>query len=98
MKRPVELWEIPGPILGRYIKLALDRARCEWDQGGRLWFAEIPGFQGVWADAASQEECRKVLGEVLTDWLSHKLRDSDDDIPVLDGIDLLAGINPQTPA
>ncbi len=88
--RSIELWEVPGPLLERYLKLALDRATFEWDEAGRFWFSEIPGFQGVWANAASQEECRKVLAEVLTDWLSHKLRDGDEDVPVLDGINLPA--------
>lgn len=91
MHRPAELWEIEQPRLDRYLKLALDRATFEWDEDGQFWFGQIPGFPGLWADAPSQEECRKVLVEVLTDWLSHKLRDADDDIPVLEGIDLLAG-------
>lgn len=90
--RSIELWELPVPTLERYLKLALDRAMFEWDDDGRFWFGEISGFQGVWAEAPSQEECRKILADVLTDWLSHKLRDGDDDIPILDGIDLLASV------
>ena len=90
MRRAVELWEIERAKLERYLKLALERATFEWDEEGRFWFSEIPGFPGVWGQAPSQEECRKILAEVLTDWLSHKLRDGDDDIPTIEGIDLLA--------
>lgn len=90
MTRPIELWELEQGVLERYVKLAIDRATFAWDEEGRFWFGEISGFAGVWADAPSREECRKVLAEVLTDWLSHKLRDADDDIPVIEGINLLA--------
>jgi hypothetical protein len=27
----------------------------------RSWFAEIPGFEGVWANGATVEECRQEL-------------------------------------
>lgn len=94
MKRPIELWEVEQATLERYLKLAIDRPTFEWDEEGRFWFGEIPGFPGVWADAASQEACQKVLAEVLTDWLSHKLHDVDDDIPVIGGINLLAVARP----
>jgi predicted RNase H-like HicB family nuclease len=33
------------------------------------WFAEIPGFQGVWANAESVEATREELFEVLQEWL-----------------------------
>ena len=41
------------------------------------WFAEIPGFKGVWANGNSVEECRKELLDVLEEWLVIKLRDKD---------------------
>ena len=49
------------------------------------WFAEIPGFEGVWANGASVETCRKELIEVLEEWLILKLRDNDP-IPVVHGL------------
>jgi predicted RNase H-like HicB family nuclease len=52
------------------------------------FFGEVPGLQGVWADADTLEECRQELQEVLEDWLILKLRDNDNDIPVLGGISL----------
>ncbi len=34
-----------------------------------MYFGEIPDFQGVWAAEASLEGCRRVLQEVLAEWL-----------------------------
>jgi len=48
------------------------------------WFAEIPGFTGVWANAGSIEECRRELISVLEEWLILKLRDRDT-IPEVEG-------------
>ena len=42
------------------------------------YFGEIPGLQGVWANAKTLEECRRELQEVLEDWLIVKLRDGDE--------------------
>ena len=39
------------------------------------YFGEIPGIQGVWANAKNLESCRKELQEVLEDWLVLQLRD-----------------------
>jgi predicted RNase H-like HicB family nuclease len=52
-----------------------------------MYFGEIPGFQGVWASEASLEGCRRVLQEVLEEWLLLKLRD-DEEVPELEGITL----------
>ena len=49
------------------------------------WFAEIPGFKGVWANGDSIEECRKELIDVLEEWLVLKLRDKDPS-PTVDGL------------
>ncbi len=51
------------------------------------WFAEIPGFDGVWANAKTVEECRKELMEVLEEWLLLKIRDKDP-IPKVKGIEI----------
>lgn len=32
-------------------------------------FGSIPGFQGVWADAPTEHECRAELREVLEGWI-----------------------------
>ncbi len=51
------------------------------------WFAEIPGFEGVWANGNTVEKCRTELLEVLEEWLILKLRDKDP-IPKIKGIEL----------
>lgn len=42
------------------------------------YFGEIPGLFGVWSNEATLEECRKVLQEVLEEWLLLKLRDNEE--------------------
>jgi predicted RNase H-like HicB family nuclease len=56
------------------------------EEGG--YYGSIPGFDGVWADAASLEECRDELAEVLEEWLLFRLS-RQVPVPVLDGIDLV---------
>lgn len=48
------------------------------------WFADIPGFEGVWASGDTVEECRSELREVLEEWLVLKIRDNDP-LPVVGG-------------
>jgi predicted RNase H-like HicB family nuclease len=51
-------------MLTEYIQAAL--ARSEYKVlDDQTWFAEIPGFEGVWANAATVEACRSELCEVL---------------------------------
>ena len=55
-------------MLTAYIRAAMQRAQYKiFDDG--MYFGEIPGFQGVWASEASLEGCRRVLQEVLEEWL-----------------------------
>ncbi|HJW87549.1 MAG TPA: type II toxin-antitoxin system HicB family antitoxin [Candidatus Brocadiaceae bacterium] len=48
---------------------------------------KIPGFEGVWANGKTVEDCRKELVEVLEEWLILKLNDGDP-IPIVKGIKL----------
>jgi len=73
-------------MLLEYIQGAIEKAEYKKLDDG-TWFAEIPGFEGVWANGNSVEECRKELAEVLDEWLVLKLRDKDP-VPVVKGIDL----------
>ena len=73
-------------MLIEYINAAIEKAEYKKLDDGS-WFAEIPGFEGVWANAKSVEECRKELIEVLDEWLILKFKDNDD-VPVVKGIDL----------
>ena len=51
-----------------YGKKAIERAEYKKLVDGS-WFTEIPGFQGVWANGDSVEQCRNELVTVLEEWL-----------------------------
>ncbi|APC07357.1 type II toxin-antitoxin system HicB family antitoxin [Neomoorella thermoacetica] len=70
-----------------FIQAAMKEAVIERLEDG-TFFAEIPPCPGVWADGKDEKECLATLQEVLEDWLLFKLRDGDNDIPVLGGADL----------
>jgi predicted RNase H-like HicB family nuclease len=67
-------------MLTDYIAEAMARASYKILEDG-TYFGEIPSLHGVWSNEATLEECRKVLQEVLEEWLLLKLRD--DEIPPL---------------
>jgi len=69
-----------------YCEKAIEKAEYKKLEDS-TWFAEIPGFQGVWANGKTAEECRKDLITVLEEWLILKLRDQDP-IPEIDGLRL----------
>ena len=71
-------------MLSEYIQKALEKARYKVLDDG-TWFAEISDFEGVWANAATVEECRHELVEVLEEWLVLKIRDRDA-IPEIEGV------------
>jgi len=73
-------------MLFEYIQKALSKAEYKRLDDG-TWFAEIPGFEGVWANAGSVEECRRELQEVLEEWLLLKIRDRDS-IPAMEGVEI----------
>ena len=73
-------------MLLEYTQKALEKAEYKKLDDG-TWFAEIPGFEGVWANGITIEECRTELLEVSEEWLILKLRDNDP-IPEIEGINL----------
>jgi predicted RNase H-like HicB family nuclease len=73
-------------MITEYCQKALRRAQYRKLEDG-TWFAEIPGFTGVWANGESVEGCRIELIDVLEEWLILKLRDQDQ-IPQVDGVSL----------
>ncbi len=67
--------------------LAASRADTErLDDGG--WYAEVPGFPGVWAQEDSESEVIKQIETVVRDWTVLKILDKDRDLPVIGMIDL----------
>src|ERR1035437_1499123 len=74
-------------MVTKYLRTAMRGAKYELlEEGG--YYGSIPGFDGVWADAVSLEECRDELEEVLEEWLLFRLS-RQLPVPILDGIDLV---------
>jgi predicted RNase H-like HicB family nuclease len=61
-------------------------AHFELLENGRF-YGSIPGFQGVWSEGATLEECRDELVEALEGWMIVKLRGGED-VPIMDDIDI----------
>ena len=72
-----------------YIQGALRKAKYEVLEDDNSFYGEIPGFQGVWANADTLEDCREELREVLEGWLILRISWGLD-VPEVDGISLLA--------
>lgn len=73
-------------MIEKYIEAAIENAVYK-KLDNQSWFTEIPGFQGVWANAQSVEACRKELIEVLEEWILLKTRDKEL-LPIIQGIDI----------
>jgi predicted RNase H-like HicB family nuclease len=73
-------------MLAKYLDAVVKKAEYKQLEDSS-WFAEIPGYSGVWANAKNIEACRRELIEVLEEWILLKTRDHED-IPVIDGIDI----------
>src|ERR1039457_6077058 len=58
-----------GRMLTEYLRLAMSRAHYELLGGGEGFYGEIPGLQGVLAQAETLEACREELASTLEDWL-----------------------------
>jgi predicted RNase H-like HicB family nuclease len=56
-------------MLTDYIRAALRRAKYEILPDDGTFYADIPGFNGVYANAATLEACREELEEVLQEWI-----------------------------
>jgi len=70
----------------RYCEAALQYAQYK-KLDDETWFSEINGFEGVWGNGVTIEECRRDLLEALEEWLILKLQDRDP-LPVIDGIEI----------
>lgn len=68
-------------MLSKFLVKKLQSARYKILKDG-TYFGEIPGLQGVWANAQSLENCREDLREVLEEWLLLQIR-SGEKIPGL---------------
>ncbi len=73
-------------MLTAYIQAAMRRAQYELLDDG-TYYGEIPGFQGVYANADNLEACRNLLQDVLEGWLLVSFA-KQLPVPIVDGVDL----------
>lgn len=74
-------------MLTEYIRAAMQRATYEILSDG-TFYGEIPGFQGVYANADTLVSCQEELQEVLEGWIVLGLR-LGHSLPVVDGVELV---------
>lgn len=74
-------------MLTEYLHAAMRKAKYEILADDKSYYGEIPGCEGVYANAETLEGCRDELAEVLEEWVlfrvSRKLP-----LPTVDGIEL----------
>jgi len=56
-------------MLKDYIRAAIGKTRYEILSDDGTFYGEIPGFEGVYANAEMLEACRDELEEVLEGWV-----------------------------
>lgn len=74
-------------MLVDYIGAAMRRAKYEILSDDGTYYGEIPGFDGVYANADTLEVCREELEEVLEEWILFRVS-RNLPLPVVDGIEL----------
>lgn len=79
-------------MLTQYIAAAMRKAKYEIMPDDGTFYAEIPGFEGVWANAASLEACREELAGVLEEWVLFRVS-RNFSLPVIDGLELAGILN-----
>lgn len=75
-------------MLTNYIRAAMRRARYEILPDDGTFYGEIPGFNGVYANADTLEACREELEEVLEEWILFRVS-RNLPLPVVDEIELI---------
>jgi len=75
-------------MLTKYIQAAMNNARYEILPDDNSYYGEIPGFEGVYANATKLEACREELQEVLEEWLLLRISQHLP-LPSIDGINLV---------
>jgi predicted RNase H-like HicB family nuclease len=74
-------------MLNDYLHAAMRRATYEFLPNDKVYYGEIPGFDGVYANAAKLEDCREELLSVLEDWILISVS-KNLPVPVLDNLSL----------
>jgi len=71
----------------QYIAAALRQAKYELLPEDGTYYGSIPGFQGVWANAKTLEDCRDELAGVFEEWMLFRVSKGLP-LPVVGGIEL----------
>ena len=74
-------------MLSNYLAAAMNRAHYEILPDDGTYYGEIPSFDGVYADSATLESCRRELEEVLEEWIFLRIARRLP-LPAVDGIEL----------
>lgn len=74
-------------MISQYLAAALHKARYEILPDDGSFYGEIQGFDGVWANSPTLEECREELREVLEEWILFRVS-RNLPLPVVDGHEL----------
>jgi predicted RNase H-like HicB family nuclease len=74
-------------MLTNYIRAAMRQARYEILPDDGTFYGEIPGFNGVYANADTLEACREELEEVLEEWILFRVS-RQLSLPIVEGIEL----------
>ena len=74
-------------MLTQYIQAAMRQAKYEILSDDGSFYGEIPNFQGVYANAATLEDCREELAEVLEEWIIFRLS-KNLPLPIVNGLKL----------
>ncbi len=74
-------------MLTKYVSAAMRQATFQVLEDDGSIYGSIPGLDGVWANAPTQEACREELEEVLEDWLLVRIS-RHLPIPAIGGIEL----------
>lgn len=74
-------------MLTEYIQAVMRQAKYEILSDDGSFYGEIPVFQGVRANAATLEDCRNEIIEVLEEWILLHLADNTP-LPTVNGLKL----------
>jgi predicted RNase H-like HicB family nuclease len=74
-------------MLTEFLQAAMAKAHYEILSDDGTFYGEITGFEGVYANASTLEECRSELAEVLEEWIFLRIS-RNLPLPVVDGIEL----------
>jgi len=71
--------------LPEYLRAAMRKAQFERMENGE-WFASIPGFVGLWAIGATEDEARRELETTLPEWIDISRSVGNSRLPEIDGL------------